>query len=514
MVFFSEEKLCRLKEKKGNFLKNFPFCLLPKKNILFIFLVPLIFFPLTARASVELSLSPSSGTHEERSVFSVDVLVKGDGDAVEGTLNFDNNLLTVESISDVVSVVEAWAPGGRPSQSGGNITFRGGIPGGLGRREGNVFTVNFRALRSGTASVKFTEGRVLKAGESLAVNLGSASYTIKEAVRRDTTDSSLPPSTGHLPPPPDDFFEEDQSENDYFIVKVDDGGDPLNLTPSFIIDEEERLDKVEYYEIFLNDELHDTVYPIDLEDKRYKVSPLSPGEYLLEIRAFDEEGNYVSAFEEFFISSLKLEIKEISSSISKGRPLTIIGQTIARAILRIYILVKERQISWEAGSTLSQDIVTEYKEKIIVRDLIADESGEFIFQETFPEGEYLVWLEAENREGTAKNKTEIFSVEVKEDDWIFILIGLLFILILFGTGLIMFFRKKIKDKEKKKNSSENNHEVAKKEAHNVLEEKVKEQISYLEEKTDLSRGERRVLEGLKNALGDNFNEEDADGHQK
>ncbi len=486
--------------KKENFLDNFLFRLLAKKTCFFAFFFLSLFLPFFVTADASLSLSPSSGTHEERSVFSVNVLLRGGGDAVNAILSFDNNLLMVESISEAASVVEAWSPGGRPRHSGGSITFSGGIPGGLRGTEGNIITVNFRAIRTGTASLSFTKGTVLRAGEKLDADLGRASYTIKEASSTPTTPPSAPPG-GDPPTLEDDFSEENIVEGEGFFVEIDNEGDPANPTPVFVINKSDDLPETKYYEIFLNDELHDTIFPDDLEDERYRVSSLPPGDYLLEVRAFDEDDNHNSASENFSVVPAPLEIREISSSISEGTPLTIIGQTLPRSTVKINILLRGFRESWNVDGGLEGETFRKEGEgTLFLKEVVTDDEGNFTFENHFPKGEYLVWLEVEDEEGVVRSTTEEFFLEIKSEGMMSIIIILLLFLILVGIGLIAYFHRKIKKKKEKQMMLEESSSEEEKEAYETLEKKIKEQINYLEEKTDLSRGEKRVLEGLKGAL--------------
>jgi len=513
MNFFLKEKIQPpIYKKKENFFNNFLFCFWRKGGFFLIFLSLTVFAPFFVCANSSLLINPSSETVNEGDVFSAHVLLRGEGDTVEGTLNFDSNLLTVQDISEDRSVIEAWSPGGRPTRSGDNIVFSGGVPGGLRTSEGNIFTVRFRAVGTGTASVSFAQGRVLEAGQSIDASLGSANYTIRERETSPTQDPAPSPATTSPPPPPpgDTFFENETNiaEEDPFVIEIDNEGDPANPSPFFVIKKSDDLPEIKYYEVLLNGDIYSTLFPDDLDDKRYQLSSLSPGDYLLEVRAFDEDDNYTSSSVNFSVAPAFLEVKEISSSITEGNPLKIIGQTLSDIRVRIYILIQNIKEKWMMEGELAGEVIEKEDKKVVVKEIFADSDGNFSFEEIFPKGEYLVWVEVEDEEGVVRSSTEEFFVEIKAESWVVIMIVSMIVLILIGIAFILYFRAKIKRKKEKEVVAQEDKSSEEEEAYNLLEETVKEQIAYLEDKTDLSRGEKRILEELKGALNNNAHKEE------
>jgi len=143
--------------------------------------------------SASLYLSPSSGTHNVGSTFSVAVKVNSGGVAINtagGTINFNSAQLNVVSVSKSGSIFTIWAEELSFSNSAGNITFGGGSPKAFTGTAGTIFTITFRAKTEGSASVSFASGLVI-AADGQATNILSdmkgGTYTLKTA-------ESLPPA--------------------------------------------------------------------------------------------------------------------------------------------------------------------------------------------------------------------------------------------------------------------------------------------------------------------------------
>ncbi len=493
-------------EKRIDFLFKHLFFFLVKSFLFFVFSFVVVFSPSFAYASSFYSLSPSSGSHRAGSTFAVDVVLRGSGDTVEGRLSFDRNIIEVQSISENRSDVAMWAPGGRPQYSNpqGTISFSGGIPGGVQGPQANIFTINFRGSREGAASVEFVSGKVFVAGEEVTLSFTNGSYTITSAPSSPPSNPAPPIST---PPPPDNLpnLTFDEEEDDVFeeklTIEVDNENDVTNPTPVFTFITDEDGLGVSYYEIYLGENFYDRIFLGEEEEKKYRIAPLLSGDYFLEVRAFDESGDYISAFVDFSIEPILLEIEETSTIFKKDEKVKISGETLPDSTVRFYFEKREDSSLPEERDLFRGD---EKREDVTLKEVLSGGEGKFVFEEFLEEGEYMVYVQAKDQR-EAQSEVINFHLEVTEeqDEWIIFLMGLIFFLIILGFFLIFFFRRKIKKEEKKREEKEEV-SLGKEDAHMTLQKKVEEQIAYLEKKIDLSRSETIILKELKSALEDPF----------
>ena len=474
----------------------------------FLFILLFILFPWVVHGTASYHLSPSSGTYETNNVFSTDVLIRGSGDTVKGTIIFDRDLLEVQSISEARSVVEMWSPGGRPrySNTEGTISFSGGITGGITGSQANIITINFRPKKVGQASVTFLDGDILSVGESIISQKEGAVYTLKEG----TSDSTPTPDSQGPLPSFDDFSDNEEDSSEKFTIEIDNEGDPTNPTPIFIFKKDPDLPETDYYETILNNELHEVFFFEEGDvlngEKRHRISFLSPGSYTLEVRAFDKNDNYISSFISFSILPIFLEIEEISLPKQEEEPTKILGRTIPGATVKIYLTPSKED------SLISEKILIEGFEKEegrFLKEIIADNEGYFYLEIMLLPGDYQLQIQSEDERGALSEIIETtLNVNTGQDIWFIILISLLSVLIFGGIFLAFFLKRKRKKKKKTKKEKEGNHMPEKEKDYIVLREKVKEQVNYLENKADLNRGEAKILKELKDALEESSKEKE------
>ena len=150
--------------------------------LLFIFINIL---PVVVEASeASLFFSPSSGTYQRGSTFSIKVKVNSDGasvNAAQAKILFPSEILEVRSISKVDSILILWPEEPVFSNSKGEISFKGGIPAPGFTGTGNILTINFQARKVGQAKVSFSEAEVLAAdgrGTNILKFTPEASFSI------------------------------------------------------------------------------------------------------------------------------------------------------------------------------------------------------------------------------------------------------------------------------------------------------------------------------------------------
>ncbi len=167
-----------------------------KKIILFLSIITTVSLFFAGTESVNaasLYLSPKSGIYNIGSTFSVKVMVDTDGEPInvgDGVLDFDPNVLEVENISKVNSILNAWVVDPTFNNTIGKIEFQGGTAEEFIGADGNIISITFKALSNAEASVSFSSGAVL-ASDGRATNLLTAmqggSYSLEP-------ESILPPS--------------------------------------------------------------------------------------------------------------------------------------------------------------------------------------------------------------------------------------------------------------------------------------------------------------------------------
>ncbi len=156
-------------------------------------------------AGASLYLSPSSGTYEVGSNFSVKVKVNSNGQAInaaEATLTFNPAEISVVSISKTGSIFSLWTQEPTFSNSGGKIVFSGGTPTPFTGTSGTLITITFKAKISGSAQVSFSSGSVLAAdgkGTNILSNMNGGIYTLKPKAIIPPVEE-VPPEEEYIPP--------------------------------------------------------------------------------------------------------------------------------------------------------------------------------------------------------------------------------------------------------------------------------------------------------------------------
>lgn len=133
--------------------------------------------------AADLVVSPASGSFSAGQTFTATVRAVPGGDsvnAVEATMNFDSDNLSVVSVSKSGSVFSLWTTEPTFSNAAGTITFGGGSPTPF-TTTSNLLTVTFRTTGEGGGSVGFTKASVLAAdgrGTDVYNNGTGGTYTV------------------------------------------------------------------------------------------------------------------------------------------------------------------------------------------------------------------------------------------------------------------------------------------------------------------------------------------------
>ena len=136
--------------------RNFQFSIF---NFLIFALLFTVALPVKAEVAT-LYLAPSKGTFFVGSTFSVSIYLDTKGNeinAIEVDLKFPPDILQITTPTAGESFISEWLTPPSYSNSGGTISFRGGIPGGIVTSAGLVSTITFRGRASGIAKVEFLD---------------------------------------------------------------------------------------------------------------------------------------------------------------------------------------------------------------------------------------------------------------------------------------------------------------------------------------------------------------------
>lgn len=170
---------------------------------MFAFALAFFLAPFLAHAQASMSIVPSAGTYGVGKTFTVTVLV----DSTQGfnsggaTLNFDKDVISVQSVSKNGSAFTLWPVEPASNNTAGTITFEGGStpPALTGKK--TLLTITFKALKEGKATVGVASGSVYAAdgkGTDILGPKNSASYDITATGGGDSPPAPPPP-----PPAPE-----------------------------------------------------------------------------------------------------------------------------------------------------------------------------------------------------------------------------------------------------------------------------------------------------------------------
>lgn len=145
-----------------------------------------VFIPRKADAEgASLYLVPSKGTFLLGNTFSVSIYADTKGNkinAVEVNLKFPPDILQVANPTAGESFISEWLTPPNYSNTGGTISFKGGIPEGIVTSAGLISTVTFRAKSPGVAKIEFSDSsKVLLAdgnGTPILAGISGGSYEI------------------------------------------------------------------------------------------------------------------------------------------------------------------------------------------------------------------------------------------------------------------------------------------------------------------------------------------------
>jgi hypothetical protein len=183
--------------------------------------------------AADLVISPSTGSYSSGQTFTATVRAVPGGDsvnAVEASMTFDPDLLSVVSVNKTGSVFSLWTTEPTFSNAAGTISFGGGSPSPF-TSTSNLLNITFRTVANGDAAVDFNTASVLAAdglGTDVYEDGIGASYTV--AVSDTPTPTPSPTPT----PTPGTEGDDGGDENDEAIIFGDPPRPPEIGSPIFL----------------------------------------------------------------------------------------------------------------------------------------------------------------------------------------------------------------------------------------------------------------------------------------
>ncbi len=286
-------------------------------NYLFVCLFSLVivgFFSLSFPCDLNaasIGVYPSTPSVTVGNIVSVKVIVSTESKFInntEGVLSYPTDLLEPISISKSSSIFNLWVE--EPKfNSGGSVSFNGGLPTpGYNGSSGEVVTVVFKAKKTGTASLIFSDSAI-RENDGLGTNVlngyKNGSIIITEA-----------PKSPELP---------GDIQGEVFSVRVE-TVNSRNVTQFF---PKSLIPKIDSFLIQVDNSTPFTIKASDIEDNKYILPVQNKGDHLLMVYAYDKAGNSSKAeirFNSPVISPPKL--KAIPEVIYRGDSVLVKGETI------------------------------------------------------------------------------------------------------------------------------------------------------------------------------------------
>ncbi len=173
-------------------------------------LAALLFLLPSATRAATLGLSPANVSITAGTSFTETVMVSSADqalNAVSGTLSFPANLLQVVSVSKASSILTLWVADPTFSNTDGTISFSGIVPNpGYIGSSGRIFSIQFRAKGTGTATIVFSSSSQVLAndgnGTDILLNTQPATITVAASAPAATPTPAPVPAPTSAPSSP------------------------------------------------------------------------------------------------------------------------------------------------------------------------------------------------------------------------------------------------------------------------------------------------------------------------
>ena len=338
--------------------------------------------PLIARgAEAYFYLSSSEGNYRVGENFSVNVLINVEGisiNAAQAKIYFPTEKLKVIQVSKQNSIFTLWPEDPNFSNSKGEISFIGGLPSpGFIGKSGRVITISFQAKAEGQARVYFGQEKIL-ANDPKGTDIFSGSqegnYSILPAEK-------IPKIVDTEPPLP-------------FEIIFDNEGDPTNPQPFLYFETKDELSGMSHYEIKIGEK---DFFKVEIgKTMPLRMPLLTPGTYLIIVRAFDKAENFSESQIEIKIESILVpEITFCPKVFKAGEEKLFLAGTALPETKQIIFFEKDGEIikQWEVFSNKEGD-------------------WSLVKEELFRSGIYKIFVKTEDKRGAISNPSEVCFVKV------------------------------------------------------------------------------------------------------
>lgn len=272
-----------------------------------------------------------------------------------------------------------------------------------------------------------------------------------------------------------------------YNIDIKDGGDSTNPSPLLVFETEDETSGIDYYKI-ITDGISNQVQPSEILNGGYKLEALAPGEYDVEVIAFDKAGNSASSTASLVIDPLRAPvITDAPKTISRKDDLIIRGSSFySRVNLKVYIS--------EDGK--DPEIIT----------IKTDDNGDWSYFHKRPldNGIYEIWTKLVDDRGaqsldSSRHVLTVVSPSIVDQFGIIIIFVLLVIIAALIIYIIYQRKSFLAAKIRIKNETEEV-KIKLRKIFSALREEVDELIELADKKAGLSESERRVKEKLQESL--------------
>lgn len=241
-------------------------------TFLVFFIVAASCLPFFADAAT-LSVVPSAGQITVGQPFRVDVLLNTEGDsvnAVQGEISYPTNLFSLQTVNDGNSIVSLWINPPEATSSS-SVQFAGIIPGGFDGSSGNLVSLIFNSVMTGTGTIFIDNAMVLRndgEGSPVSGTVMNAALTIASSSGGAISSPINSPIT------PNPFTPQIASDPNVFGGKY-----------FLVFSTTDKGSGIDHYEVLEGSTWHIAQSPYLLQDQS-----LSSNIY---VRAVDHAGNFI-----------------------------------------------------------------------------------------------------------------------------------------------------------------------------------------------------------------------------
>ena len=279
----------------------------------------------------------------------------------------------------------------------------------------------------------------------------------------------------------------DSTPPESFRVTVDNESDSTNPTPKIIFKTTDKTSGLDYYGLQIGTQSI-RLSVAEMEQGFYRPSALAPGEYHMDVAAFDKAGNAASSSATFTVDSLKAPIiTDLPKIMDRREDLIVRGTSFyPRVTVKLFIGQSDKDIKEFSTQTDDQG------------------NWSYFHAEKLARGNYKVWAKiidgrgAQSLDSTVNILTVISPAIMEAYGWwiLFLLLAIIMIL----TFYILYQRNKFRTEKMRIKSETEEMKQKLSKIFAALREEVDELIELADKKPGLSESEQRIKEKLEESL--------------